>query len=370
MRILFVAPRESFGQMIRVQAIKRHLLQNGFCVDSFLLERTYAQFLVKGWQQCVQRVAGQSGKVDLLLAYERRRFQSASIPGNRYSFVHAENHEGALFGSVVKEKLRIPLVFDMHGLAISEALCRKDSRWKVELVREIEQYVVRASDYIIVVSEYMADYLNREYDFPKHKTLKVYCGGKVVPNVDLNRYSQRDFKVVYAGGSGAYEDIQTYFRLPEAYRRTVGNHGEVKFLHIGNHPGLRHTGKSKEMVYLGRKNWGEAIALMSSMHVGVAPSTKGPERRAASPVKIVDYASCGLPIVTCDAGEWSDNIKRFEAGVICQHSDSEEFAQAIRELRDPQTWKRKAVNAIQMVNEIYDWDVVLRALISFYKEIN
>ena len=80
----------------------------------------------------------------------------------------------------------------------------------------------------------------------------------------------------------------------------------------------------------------------------------------------MDYAACGLPIVTVDAGEWSNMIKEYDCGIVTDSSDPKEFAEAIKQLNDKEVWKNKSKNGKRMIEEKYNWDIVLNPLLDIY----
>ena len=120
------------------------------------------------------------------------------------------------------------------------------------------------------------------------------------------------------------------------------------------------------ILYLGYRKHEEALNIFSKMQVGVAPSTNDIVRRVASPVKIFDYAACGLPIVTVNAGEWSNIIKEYDCGIVTDSSDPMEFADAIKQLNYKEVWEMKSKNAKRMIEEQCNWNIVLNPLLDIY----
>ena len=84
------------------------------------------------------------------------------------------------------------------------------------------------------------------------------------------------------------------------------------------------------------------------------------------PVKIFDYAACGLPVITVDIGEWSNLIKEYNCGIVTKNGNPEDFAEAIDVLRDRRVWKTKSKNGRRMIKEKYNWDRVLIPLLDIY----
>jgi glycosyltransferase involved in cell wall biosynthesis len=321
----------------------------------------------KLWERIIGKIIGKQFGYSCSARRTCRNLISQTGDISEYDYIHAENHEGAYLAIQFKRKLRIPIIFDMHGLAVEEAKLRGDSPREINFIEWLERRTVHEADRICVVSDFMKDYLERIYGFPKTQVFKIYCGAKIFPYLKYDRFVENRINVVYAGGAAYYENVKDFFNLPEAfYRKFPTLNHKVFFYHIGHDLRSIYPEQYKRIEYLGKRSWEETLNLLNTMHVGIAPSTTGPERLAASPVKVADYASCGNPIITCRAGEWSDNIGRYDAGVVCEKSDPELFAEALAQLCNRESWDRKSKNAVKMIEELYDWDRILSVFKNIY----
>lgn len=102
------------------------------------------------------------------------------------------------------------------------------------------------------------------------------------------------------------------------------------------------------------------------MQVGVVTSSVDMVRKVASPMKVLDYAACGLPVITADVGEWSIMITEYDSGIVTKNSDPEEFADALMQLSDRRTWRRKSENARNMVKEKFLWQNTVKPIVGLY----
>lgn len=382
MSIGFIYLKSSYGQLIRIKAIKQYLIKNGINI----LDLEFENYT----QNKISRITNYILRNNLLKSYDKslsfidnitisERFLTKrslltkfidSLSLEKYAdikYFHAENHEGAFLAFLLKEKLGIPYVFDMHGLAYEEALGNKLNSTECEFVRKLEQVTVENAAYISVVSKYMKDYLHEKYNYPLENILIIPCGSKIY--CKTAQYSKTP-NVIYAGGLGYWESIMDYVNMPIFYKKKYKKN-DAKFYFLGGGNKMNDILKYINMndinlTYLGSKTREETLETLCKMQVGVIPSTKDIARICASPVKVVDYASCGLPIITCDVGEWTDIIKEYDAGVVCKNSDPNEFAEAVSILKDKTIWEHKSRNAVTMVNEKYDWDIVLKPLLELY----
>lgn len=380
MRVMFVCQYNEFGQVVRVETIKKQLLKNGVTLKEFnfnleynaenkkirFLRHIVDNRLFVDYDENISFV--ENFNIDDMVTYRKRVFQKKLMKMNLDFYkdcdiIHAENHEGALVALILKEMLNKPYVFDMHGLSYEERKGIGGKKRDILYERRMEKLLVKNADYICVVSQYMKNYVNSEYAFPLNRIFVVPCSGKV--------YNEKatfslNLNVIYAGGIGYWESVDDYVNTPFNYYDKYNDSNEKFFFLGGMNDNL--LKKLNSIKYLGKLNRYETLKTLKNMQVGIAPSTKDKTRMAASPLKIIDYASVGLPVVTCNVGEWSDYIKDFDAGIVCENSDPREFSEALHELKDKEVWNRKSKNAVNMVNELYDDDIVLSQLVRFYKD--
>jgi glycosyltransferase involved in cell wall biosynthesis len=107
---------------------------------------------------------------------------------------------------------------------------------------------------------------------------------------------------------------------------------------------------------------------MARVQVGLVGQTGATDLRRhfprqSCPIKLFDYASCGLPLVA-PPGEWSHLIEEFDCGVIASRCEPEAFLEAIAILEDNATWERVARNAKRLVSERFQWKHALAPLVS------
>jgi glycosyltransferase involved in cell wall biosynthesis len=114
--------------------------------------------------------------------------------------------------------------------------------------------------------------------------------------------------------------------------------------------------------WLGYRPRGETLDVFTTMQVGVSPATNDVARQVASPLKILDYAACGLPVVTVAVGEWSEIFRDYDAGVVCAECGAETLLAAIRSLKNRDRWTRASQNAQRLIHEARTWPAVLAPL--------
>lgn len=389
MKIGFVYLQADLGMNIRIKAVRKFLVENGLSIKdiklktytlpvktvtissplSYWLSPKILKALVKktylGQNFSVFKEIDQNERIERLRKTLEYQYRNALKASNAVDILHAETQIPAFICSRIKEKKNIPYIFDMHGLSVEEAKQRGDSPTLIKFWDVIERQAVKYADYVIVVSRLMKEYVNKHFG-------KLLDQIVVVPNGSELYKKKANYKtpmkIIYGGGFDAYEKVLDFVKIEETLKS-----GEYQFFLMGDGPlSLRNeifnyiNSKYLNVIYLGKKPRNGSLEIFCNMQVGVAPSTKDIIRETASPIKVLDYAACGLPVVTVNAGEWSDKIKEYDCGIVVENSSPEEFVEAIKELSDQRIWRQKSENARLMIKQEYLWSDVLQPLSEIY----
>lgn len=88
------------------------------------------------------------------------------------------------------------------------------------------------------------------------------------------------------------------------------------------------------------------------------------------PVKMFEYMSAGVPVICSDFPLWKEIVETNQCGICVNPLDSQEIAGAINYLRaNPDIVKEMGVNGQKAVNEIYNWQIEEKKLLSFYNKV-
>lgn len=282
------------------------------------------------------------------------------------NILHGETQIPAYICSQIKKELGIPYIFDMRGLLFEEQKMFKKPQELLAYYYHIEKEAVVNALKVVVVSKAMGEYIAKEYNCPREKIT-------VIPNAsDLYLYSAKYSKplnIIYGGAFEYWERVEDYLKLAKFLEQDK----DFTFYLMGDGMDRNKVidyinDNYVNIYYLGRKVYEDSLRVFANMQVSVAPSSKDIVRKTASPVKIFDYAACGLPIVTVNAGEWSDKVKEYDCGIVVEDSNPKEFSEAIQELQNKDTWERKSTNGRRMIKERFNWSTVLKPLLDIFTE--
>jgi glycosyltransferase involved in cell wall biosynthesis len=214
--------------------------------------------------------------------------------------------------------------------------------------------------YLSVVSKKMKEFMMSEFHISEKKII-------VVPNgSNLAKYRatfSRPLNVIYAGHLVYWEGVQDYLEIA---KRASNN---FKFYLAGDGPLKnfllnRIESENIPITYLGLVNRPRMLKIFSQMHIGIAPSSKDLTRVVASPIKVYDYLSAGLPVITPNIGDWGEFIARKQCGVALTDDSVSSYIAAIESFSSESTWRLSSQNAISAIISEHTWDKALEPLVN------
>lgn len=381
LRVAFVHRSGAIGEQIRIDAVRSFLEDRGLLRGEITSDPVaprldiVRELATPGGMRHALRKAFTDRAHPLLMELNSRAYIRATeaeaqnleapLKAARGSFdvFHAEGLPAGL--ALVRSGA--PFVFDLHGILAEEAKLSGSKEWQTFCARS-ERSIVEAARSILVVTPLMKKYVAEVYGKAPESIV-------VVPN-GTGRTSHRAAwsaspVVVYAGTFAAYENVMDFVRVAGACKGD-----NLRFRLLGDGP-LRNdlldyvNGNAVPVEYLGRRPRSEALELTAGAQVGFAGQSGATDlvrdypRQLAHPIKLLSYASCGLPFV-CPAGEWADMIEEADCAIVVRSGGIEEFKNAIHEILVPSVWERKAANGPRFIEKHFLWEHVLKPLADIY----
>jgi len=130
---------------------------------------------------------------------------------------------------------------------------------------------------------------------------------------------------------------------------------------------IRQLGIEDAVELMGSRFGEEKVALLQQCHVFVHPS-----RSDGLPATIVEAAALGLPSVVSEETNIGDFITAFDAGQSMKSLDAQAFYQSLasvyKRIYFNNELEQLKKNALQMIEEAFNWNNVLAKLNKLYKE--
>lgn len=276
-------------------------------------------------------------------------------------------------GTLIKLFKRATLVTDMvdiwpHALVNSGYLKTKSRLFT--LIGSLVHFVLRVSDHVLTLTEAMRSLVLSEWQTPENK-LHI-LGNPIDTHLFMPMKTKKSkelegkFVIMYSGNLGPSYDFETMLQCANELRYRddilflIRGDGEMKKViknyikrHWLNNTILddRIVGREKLVQYL---NMADAYVL---------PMKKCEYPDASFPMKLLDYAACGRPILCCAQGYLSELVSSSKAGISVASNDHNGLRRAALLLKENKTLrKRMGDNARELALRFFSYD-------AFQKEI-
>ena len=300
-----------------------------------------------------------------LFFYDPIFIEKASQTIRKSDLVQFEQQSaGLLLIPIVAKIFRKPVVIDCHD-TFQALRVKNTSLMRKTFESAIEKTIYRFASIIIVVSE-------KEKQFLCSFGIDQDCI-EVIPNgVDTKafspsqngkvrlRYGLTGYRIVAFVGNMEYLPNQEAVRLialkiAPAVTKVVKN---AKFLVIGRISGITYS----NLTFTGTVD--SVAPILAASEVAIAPLLHGSGTR----LKILEYLSCGLPVVSTTVGAEGLNV---ENGVhVIIEDDLNLFASKLTELlTDTQLSARLGQSARELVVEKYDWSNIASDLNKVFQSL-
>ena len=367
-----------FGDFVRMNAVKNYLTNLDFEVKFFNLQWVKGNYSILNFNNVgtILKKVIQKEKFSLsneLIWNSRTRElqrllkeipQKYSVAMKGIDILHAEAAFAGLVCAELKKSFGVPFIVDIHSIPALEQSGDKRSKKWINLWQKSERDILKTADVIIAVNEYMKQYIIEKCDCFGSKIFIIPNGADLLTN--KAKYSL-PLNIIYGGNFTYYESVLDFVKTAE-----ILSGDNYNFILMGDGPQrgeiLNYINRNHvNIIYVGKKTRQEALKRFCGAQVGIIPGLKSVRSQAASSVKLMEYASCGLPVITVDISNWGEIVRKYDCGIVTRNSNPEEFAEAIRQMGNKERWDKKSENAMRMIQEAYCWDKVLEPISDIYK---
>lgn len=281
-------------------------------------------------------------------------------------------------GMMVSKKLGIPHVIEMNAPLTKETEIWRGLYFK-EMAYSIERRVLNAANGVMVVSEELKKIL-----------LKMgIAQGKILilPNgVDLNSFTPQEKNSELAqklglkhkfvvGFTGSLKEWHGVDILLEACSGLIKHIPELSLLIVGDGPEIENLktrafslNMIEKTIFTGKVLYSEIPDLIRLMDVAAAPY-KTNDNFYFSPLKVIEYLSCGIPVVTTKRGGSAYGIRNGKNGILIDESKPDYLREAIKTLYDDPDLRRKIAENASQLAEGRDWQGVAGKAASFIMQV-
>ena len=352
------------GSGNQVELILPNYVESGNRIDGVAV-RSYKGFLPTKFLKLISRFLGVQ-RPTALFFYDPLFIEKVSQIIRKSDIVQFEQQSaGLLLIPIIAKIFRKPVVIDCHDTF--QALRVKNTNFMRKIFEtSIEKIIYRFACVILVVSEKEKKFLcslgisqERIKVIPNGVDTKAFSQFQYTDKIRL-RYGLTGYRIVIFVGNMEYLPNQEAVRLialkiaPEV-TKVVKN---VKFLVIGRISGLTFS----NLTFTGTVD--SVAPILAASEVAIAPLLHGSGTR----LKILEYLSCGLPVISTTVGAEGLNIQNGVHAII--EDDLNIFAHKLTQLlNDKQLSARIGQSARELAVDKYDWNKIASDLNEVFKNI-
>ncbi len=269
---------------------------------------------------------------------------------------------------------RFKVILEFDDWLPEQRAIQGESPLKVGVIKNLQIGTARLADYIRVV----VPGIKKKLLFYGVNDSKIAVIGNGTDIEHFYPIEKREAKkligvstdFLYVGFIGNFAIWQGLDYFIQAIPNVLKVHNNTRFILVGDGPEMPKIQKeisqfkNKEVLLTGRVSYKEVGKYINAFDVGVAPFIE--ERNASiglSPLKIKDYAACGVPIVTSRI-EGLEMVEKEDIGILVPPEDSEALSEAIiKLLKDPQMRERMGKKGRKIAEEKFSWNLVIKQIL-------
>ena len=278
-----------------------------------------------------------------------------------------------IFGAVFLSILGKKIIYDVHEDVPKQIMSKY---WIPSILRRfisisfniVEKFCVKFFFTSIIAA---TDSISK--NFPDYKTVVINNYPIISDLTQINQdYKNKENSIIYIGGisiiRGIYEILDAFEKIKEQ---------DVKLYLAGSFENenleneiLNRIKNNKNIAYLGFLERKELLKYIKKSQLGLVLFHPEQNHIEASPNKMFEYMSLGVPVLASDFPLWLEIISKNQCGVNANPLDPNEIVSQITQLiSDPQKAFELGQNGIRVVNEKFNWNIEEKKIIKLYKNI-
>ncbi len=281
----------------------------------------------------------------------------------------------AMGATFLKQLRGTPFVYIVYDLEPDRSVAMKMLPAKhpvVKLFRQSQGRWLRAAAKVVVLGEYMGEYLSRTYDVPLQNIEAIPIGSnpaEIVPGPKASRFRAEHglsgFVVLYSGNFGRYHNFDA---ILDAAARLKDSHSGINFALVGDGAQKGHIRQRVEAEDLCNVRLFDFVAkdayadLLASADVSLVTLEPGMEGLCV-PSKFYSILASGRPVVATVSpkSEVARVIDEAQAGVHLEQAATEHLVSALIALMEhPARTEQMGRNARCVLEEKYSLSQVAR----------
>lgn len=301
--------------------------------------------------------------------WKSRVYSFLKTTNQKFDCIHVHDLTLLNTGLVIKKKLGVPLITDLHEnypylIKNAKHTQKGLGKWLSDYKSWItyEQNNIGKSDYVLTVVEEMKNRLLQFDPRPeRHFVYQNVVALSNIPETVCTDVESNEFKIVYAGGLTPQRGVQYVIEaIAVLNKRGV----ECKLVICGSGNYLEYLKKQvvnlnlqKEIEFKGHVSQEQVFREIEKGSATVIPHLRSIQNDCSSPNKLFQYMALGKPVFVSNCKSLARIVKEYECGLSYQFDDSTELANSVEKIINDKSLQLKmGVNALKAVKEKFNVD--------------
>jgi glycosyltransferase involved in cell wall biosynthesis len=283
-------------------------------------------------------------------------------------------------GAALADAFDVPLIVELNAPLAGEH-ARYRGTHTGDLAVAAERWLLRRADAVVTVSDALRDHVvslgadpGDVRVLPNGVDGERFAPGPRDPDVRARLGLNGGPAIGFVGGLRPWHGVEA---LPELLERLVVRHPDVRLVVAGDGPlagaldrDLRDRGLRDRAVLTGALAHDDIPDVIRQLDVALAPYPLLEHDFYFSPLKVVEYLACGVPVVAPRLGQIPQLVRDGETGALYRAGDLAALAAACDGLlADPALGRRLGGTAGAEVRERYTWDANASETVALAQEL-
>ncbi|MFB3170011.1 glycosyltransferase family 4 protein [Neobacillus sp. 179-C4.2 HS] len=235
----------------------------------------------------------------------------------------------------------------------------------LNLFGALEKILYKKSDKIVINSLGFEEYIQKKAKISKSKILFIPNGAVKEEIASINRQENKTPKIIYAGNLGLAQNTELINKLvplleQQGINLTIIGYGVNKNELFKSIKQYRNVTIIKPLT---RK---ECFKIITEHDLGLVTLKDKEVFKTVLPGKIIDYMTCGVPIVGVIDGYAKEIVEKERVGIASNTDDPQEILFLIKKLLDDKKLRKEmSQREHHVILRDFNWDANIKKLVEY-----
>jgi len=231
----------------------------------------------------------------------------------------------------------------------------------------LEKVLYKKSDKIVINSLGFQDYIQNKAGITDSKILFIPNGSLKEELALTNKERTGSRKIIYAGNLGLAQNTELIHQLVPLFEE---NGIQLTIIGYGVHKNdlINSVKNHRNVKIINPLTKKECFKIISEHDLGLVTLKDEEVFKTVLPGKIVDYMTCGVPIVGIVDGYAKELINNEGIGIAIHENDPQQILASIMVLLDDESRRKEMVKKEQqLILEKFNWEINIKKLVEYMK---